>query len=867
MAELSYRPAPFWFLNNKLERAEIEKQLHLMKEAGVSGFFMHPRAGLRTPYMSKEWFDMIEFIVGEAEKLGLNAWLYDEDPFPSGVVGGKVFFEHPEFAARGIKFYETVPDKFGKAEISLGCGRVLSAVALCVDADGKIVKELDIRDRIGVLRSDFFMCEWNNSYYAQIHDTKDFSHYRGETFYPHLQLSMDFSKGNWRIYVTVAEVSQEGKYRFHVDNLNRDCVAYFIKNTHEKYKERVGDKFGSVIHGIFTDEPSVGFPVPWTGKLAAVFEQIHGYSICNKYHHLFKNIDCQSRKFRKDYWEIVYKLFAENYFGQINDWCVANSLKSCGHCIGEEDPLATVGGSNTYGLQKEIGIPGFDHITNNIPGGSFTSLNLGGKLISSAALQQGKAQVLSECFACNPFNFGPAGMRKVANWLFSLGINWLVPHGFFYSYDGYRKFDAGRSFFFQHEDFKEFKSFADYAECIGGKLGRAKSFNHVCVLLPVSVFRQLLPGEEKLAEKIRAHLFDCVQFLLDQQVQFDLADEETLMKSELENGAIQCGEQRYDRIILVDFENVRSNEVAAVVAKFRSAVSVIKYPEETLQLPALAGVAELSVKNNSLMAMVKQNADGNLLYVFNNQAAPQVLQVKSKKSCAGCYFLCLNTGDYSEIKQDNGEYSFAVGGFDAAIIEFRKKTLGCPIYKMPENLPVKEYEYEKNALWDYNPPGEGWVAAVHRWTIEISGNGIYKSGQKNRFCLARDLMGTEHPYAKKEWARPIFDIALDVPSVFPVTMTFSADFIVSKEDCDSKLQLVFEKDTFAGDCQVFINGKEVDQTQINGQKIYDVMNQVVAICGYCCPGSNSIRLLWKKAKEFDGLRSSVYIKKRNELLY
>lgn len=59
---------------------------------------------------------------------------------------------------------------------------------------------------------------------------------------------------------------------------------------------------------------------------------------------------------------------------------------------------------NIFALQKYVGIPGFDHITPNIPDGrAFKSLNLGGKLVSSAAEQNGEHRVQSECFGCNPY--------------------------------------------------------------------------------------------------------------------------------------------------------------------------------------------------------------------------------------------------------------------------------------------------------------------------------------------------------------------------------------------------------------------------------------------------------------------------------
>jgi alpha-L-rhamnosidase len=857
MSLKDYRPAPFWFLNHKLKRDEITRQLQLMSDCGISGFFIHPRAGLKTPYMSKVWLDMVKFIVDEAEQLGLKAWLYDEDPFPSGAVGGKLFFDHPEFAAREVKFFDLTPDSAGVIEENLGSGTVLSAIALRRDAQGKVIEELDISDSIGMLRSDFFKSEWNSSYYVQIFGKKEYPHYRAETFNPHLQLSVDLPAGNWKVYITTAEVfCGDGKYVMIPDNLNKKCVRYFINQTHEKYREKVGDKFGSVIPGIFTDEPAVGAPVPWTGELEQTFKQTHGYSIRDKYHHLFKNIDETSRTVRKYYWETVYKLFAENYFGQIADWCKNNSLELCGHCIGEEDPLVTTGGSNTFGLQSNMDIPGFDHITNNIPNGAFQSLNLGGKLIASSALQQGKEQVLSECFGCNPFNFGHDGMRKVANWLFALGVNWLVPHGFFYSYDGHRKFDAGKSFFFQDEDFSHFKDFAAYAERIGSKLGQAKSLNHVCILFPVSVFRSLLPAEKEIAEEVREKLFNCVQALIDGHVQFDLADEETLLNAKLVGNLIECGKQRYDTIILPQLDELQTLETKAVVDKYKELISIVKYPE----MPLFKKIIKIFPDDQNLMLTVKENDDGILAYIFNNSKTPRVLEAESGESCAGCYLFDAESGVYSIISEKEERYQFAIGGFEAVILEFRKKKLDCAPYIMPKNLQVKEYNFEKNPEWKYIPPGEDYLVAIHSWDIAINGNGINKFLRDYPFCLIRELIGTESQHTKAQLPRAIFDTVPEVPSIYPLKMEFSKEFKLSKTAITQELLLVFENDTFVGDYQLFINDHEIEKNTIRRQRIYDPMNNVTEIKKYCHTGNNIIRIIWEQASEFHGLQSSIYIK-------
>ena len=76
---VEFRPIPFWFWNSKLEEDEIKRQIEMMSEAGLGGFFIHARFGLETEYMSDEWLRLVRAAVETAESLGMKAWLYDED--------------------------------------------------------------------------------------------------------------------------------------------------------------------------------------------------------------------------------------------------------------------------------------------------------------------------------------------------------------------------------------------------------------------------------------------------------------------------------------------------------------------------------------------------------------------------------------------------------------------------------------------------------------------------------------------------------------------------------------------------------------------------------------------------------------------
>ncbi len=81
---------PFWSWNDKLEPEELRRQIRWMKNKNIGGFFMHARSGLMTKYLSDEWMQCVEICADEAERLGMQAWLYDENGWPSGFVGGKL---------------------------------------------------------------------------------------------------------------------------------------------------------------------------------------------------------------------------------------------------------------------------------------------------------------------------------------------------------------------------------------------------------------------------------------------------------------------------------------------------------------------------------------------------------------------------------------------------------------------------------------------------------------------------------------------------------------------------------------------------------------------------------------------------------
>ncbi len=98
----TYRSVPFYSLNDELDPGELDRQLRDFKAGGFGGSFLHSRIGLLTPYLSERWFEIMAAGVKSSQDLGIDAWFYDEDKWPSGFAGGIVPLQNPDFRARSL---------------------------------------------------------------------------------------------------------------------------------------------------------------------------------------------------------------------------------------------------------------------------------------------------------------------------------------------------------------------------------------------------------------------------------------------------------------------------------------------------------------------------------------------------------------------------------------------------------------------------------------------------------------------------------------------------------------------------------------------------------------------------------------------
>ncbi len=98
-----YKSIPFWSWNSYLDEEELVRQIEDMKEAEIGGFIIHARTGLQEEYLGEKWFSCIGVCLNKAKELGMEAWIYDENGWPSGFVGGKLL-EVERYRARYLEY-------------------------------------------------------------------------------------------------------------------------------------------------------------------------------------------------------------------------------------------------------------------------------------------------------------------------------------------------------------------------------------------------------------------------------------------------------------------------------------------------------------------------------------------------------------------------------------------------------------------------------------------------------------------------------------------------------------------------------------------------------------------------------------------
>lgn len=543
-----FGPLSFWCLNHQLEKPELARQLDELKARGFTGFFMHPRAGLLTPYGSTAWFDAIGFCIQHAKRIGLEAWLYDEDPYPSGMAGGRVTMDHPELRASFLQPTVLPVKRPGRYGLDLPQGPLVGAFLV---RDGKIIR---VDQHAGLVRTDWVCIRLASHSYYPPFSAEGSPHWRADANHPHYRLSIEIQNAPATLIAFTRHYARHEPWGEYADLLNPKAVASFIELTHKDYHRRFRKEFGKTIPGIFTDEPKAVGVFPWSETLNAIFRSITGQSLVDCLPHLLLDIDDRTIDRRWAYREAISRAFKTAYIDPVENFCRKVGLASTGHISPEEDPLGQA--IMTPGLMNWIGgmtIPGVDLIGAEIGDARHKLFHLGPKIASSAAHTRGKQDVLCEAFAVMDWVQDTSWMGKAINWLYVLGVNMLTTHGQFYSIDGPRKREAPPSQFIQASYWEHFSALSQYVENLSRELTVGRHAAPVALYYPSEAFMALASASghpPKASQPLRDRLAELMDQLLTSGFDFDLVDAQALCAAKMGDGKMKIQGESYSVLVM-----------------------------------------------------------------------------------------------------------------------------------------------------------------------------------------------------------------------------------------------------------------------------------------------------------------------------
>lgn len=513
----------------------IRRRLERLSRRGYGGVVVNVafRDYLEDP---AAWEQMVK-TVDMARDLGLRLWIYDEQYYPSGMAGGLVLRDHPQYEAQALA---------------------------CVTQD---VDSPEAPVRIPSPRGHSSLCF---AYAVPLNEGRP--DFEKQVDLGHLTdagggLCWDCPGGSWRVYCFFTRSLYEGTYlcralrapHRNISVCDDRAMKRFLDLTFDACETWLGDRLGRDIEAVFTDEPSLFWYTPypeghdphervsklptlstyeipdlsipmlpyvhWTYHVEEVFQSRNGYPLPASLPRLFEG-GAEASQVRLDYYGTLDALFDDAFNRQYRDRLARYRMDLSGHMINEErfsmhpwcygDILRNLG---------RMDIPGCDLLSSS-PEPLRRSMAC--KLASSAAHGYGRKHVMIEASnMCDKDQSLPVSKLCCAMAIeFALGVDTIT------SYYGENLYSE-----------PEYETFAAYVARLGALFDGGVHVSQALLYYP---FRQLARESTVLnpatpddtAKAIESSLTGMARALLDGQLDFDFVNDEVLRACRVEAGQL-----------------------------------------------------------------------------------------------------------------------------------------------------------------------------------------------------------------------------------------------------------------------------------------------------------------------------------------
>lgn len=624
----------WWWFGPAVTKPELEREMRLMKEAGIGGFEVQPvyplelddpQHGFRNlPYLSPEFLAVLRFTGEKARELGLrmdltlgSGWPFGGPHIPITQAAGRLRVERVPVAAGATA--TPVPriaegEKLIAAFVTAGDGRPSSAEGM------QRIKEISG----GAARLP----------------AGDGS--RAVLF---------FISSRTHMMVKRAAVGAEGLV---LDHYDRAAIENHLKTVGDPLMAALGN---NVPYAVFSDSLEVNNS-DWTGDFLEEFRKRRGYDLLPYLPALALDIGARTLAIRHDWGKTLTELANEHYLTPVREWARRHGTRFR---------------SQTYGTPP---VSLSSNALVDLPEGEgwqwrkFSAT----RWAASASHLYGKPVTSSETWTwlhSPAFRATPLDMKAEADLHFLQGVNQIVGHGWPYSppsagEPGWRFYAAGA--LNQHNPWwPVMPDLALYLQRVSFLLRQGQPVCDIALYLPTDdAWARFTLGHDSLNRTIGALIGpDVIPEILDAGYDFDFIDD----------GAIQTAGLPYRILVLPGVERIPLATYQKVEEYSRHGGIVVA----TRRLPSLApGLAEADtgtprIRDISRALFEAPGAQGKLVrdekrlpaelrvaLAPDVDAPPGVGFVHRHLPFADAYFL-VNTGNH----RVRGDASFRITGLDA----------------------------------------------------------------------------------------------------------------------------------------------------------------------------------------------------------
>ncbi|HYW80984.1 MAG TPA: hypothetical protein VE890_15495, partial [Thermoguttaceae bacterium] len=265
---------------------------------------------------------------------------------------------------------------------------------------------------------------------------------------------------------------------------------------------------------------------------------------------------------RFDYYQTVSRLWIDNFFRPIYQWCDKHHLEFTGHLWEHEWPVPAKQPvvMHTYRWMQAPGtdLLGFQFFPTKFEDQTLAYLNQ--KETSSVANQLGCRRIM--CESCGGGGYGMAlrEFKPLEDFLLAGGVNVVTPHLSYQTLAGARKYDWPQTISDHSSWWDAYRLQADHVGRVGYALGQGQERNRLLVLHPCTTgwiryqHKDFALGEQPETDRLQVIGESQQQLLADLhggQIDFDLGDELTMAElGAVEGNRLRIGQAIYDAVVV-----------------------------------------------------------------------------------------------------------------------------------------------------------------------------------------------------------------------------------------------------------------------------------------------------------------------------